>query len=159
IAGYFAPDGINQNQASGLLRAMTSAVRHRGPDDAGDWIDGAAGIALGHVRLAILDLSPAGHQPMHSASGRYVISFNGEIYNFRALRTTLERLGHRFRSQSDTEVLLTAVDQWGLRDAVQHLNGMFAFALWDRTERVLHLVRDRAGEKPLYYGWMGDTFL
>jgi len=159
IAGYFAPDGINEDQATVLLRAMTSAVRHRGPDDSGDWIDGAAGIALGHVRLAILDLSPAGHQPMHSASGRYVISFNGEIYNFRALRTTLERLGHRFRSQSDTEVLLTAVDQWGLRDAVQHLNGMFAFALWDRTERVLHLVRDRAGEKPLYYGWMGDTFL
>jgi len=138
---------------------MIDALRHRGPDDSGAWADAEAGIALGHRRLSILDLSPEGHQPMHSACGRYVITFNGEIYNFSALRKELEGLGHVFRGHSDTEVMLGCISQWGLVTAVKRFNGMFAFALWDRRERQLHLVRDRLGEKPLFYGWMGQTFL
>lgn len=138
---------------------MTNTLHHRGPDDSGTWADAEAGIALGHRRLSIVDLSPEGHQPMRSFCGRYVISFNGEIYNFRALRGELEGMGHEFRGHSDTEVMLACIAQWGLLPAVKRFNGMFAFALWDREERTLHLVRDRLGEKPLYYGWMGKTFL
>ncbi len=159
IAGYLRAGGIPPESASEILERMTAALRHRGPDDDGAWIDGEAGIALGHRRLSILDLSPLGHQPMHSACRRYVIVFNGEIYNFRALRADLEGLGHRFRGHSDTEVLLGAVSEWGVRRAVERFNGMFAFALWDRQERTLHLARDRAGEKPLYYAPLGDTLL
>ncbi|MBD1878440.1 asparagine synthase (glutamine-hydrolyzing) [Coleofasciculus sp. FACHB-T130] len=142
-----------------IARKMSDALLHRGPDDGGAWVDAAAGIALGHRRLAIVDLSPQGHQPMVSANGRYIIVFNGEIYNFLDLRRELERLGHRFRGGSDTEVMLAAFTEWGLQQAVQQFNGMFAFALWDCQERVLHLCRDRLGEKPLYYGWMGKTLL
>jgi asparagine synthase (glutamine-hydrolysing) len=138
---------------------MTQTLLHRGPDDSGVWVDASAGLALGHRRLAILDLSPLGHQPMTSACGRYVVSFNGELYNYRMLRRELEEAGHAFRGRSDTEVLLSAVAQWGLESAVSRFNGMFAIALWDRHARLLHLVRDRMGEKPLYYGWMGHTFL
>ena len=138
---------------------MVNTLRHRGPDDSGAWADARAGIALGHRRLAIVDLSPEGHQPMRSVCGRYVISFNGEIYNFRALRREVEALGCGFRGHSDTEVMLACISQWGLLKAVKRFNGMFAFALWDRRERQLHLVRDRMGEKPLYYGWKGKTFL
>jgi len=138
---------------------MVNTLHHRGPDDSGAWADPEAGIALGHRRLSIVDLSPEGHQPMRSVCGRYVISFNGEIYNFRALRGELETLGHRFRGHSDTEVMLACLAQWGLLPSVKRFNGMFAFALWDREERKLYLVRDRLGEKPLYYGWMGKTFL
>jgi len=138
---------------------MADALAHRGPDDAGVWVDAAAGVALGHRRLAIIDLSPEGHQPMLSADGRYVVVFNGEIYNYRALRQELAARGHRFRGHSDTEVLLAAVSQWGLEGALARFNGMFAFALWDRQARRLTLARDRLGEKPLYYGWMGRTFL
>jgi asparagine synthase (glutamine-hydrolysing) len=138
---------------------MVDTLRHRGPDDSGAWADAKAGIALGHRRLSIVDLSPEGHQPMHSVCGRYVVSFNGEIYNFKALRRELEGLGYAFRGHSDTEVMLACISQWGLLSAVTRFNGMFAFALWDRREKLLHLVRDRMGEKPLYYGWMGKTFL
>lgn len=142
-----------------IAQQMSSTLLHRGPDDGGTWADAEAGIALGHRRLAIVDLSPEGHQPMVSGNGRYVIVFNGEIYNFLEIRLQLEQLGHRFRGHSDTEVMLAAFSQWGLESAVKRFNGMFAFALWDREERVLHLGRDRFGEKPLYYAWVGKTFL
>ena len=138
---------------------MADALRHRGPDDAGAWVDQSAGIALGHRRLSVVDLSPMGHQPMVSRCERYVVVFNGEIYNFRALRKELEALGYRFRGRSDTEVMLTAFTEWGIEGALPRLNGMFAFAVWDRKERSLCLARDRMGEKPLYYGWMGSTFM
>src|SRR5262245_15118785 len=142
-----------------IVLGMVNRLQHRGPDDFGAWVHAAAGIALGHRRLSILDLSPLGHQPMHSASGRYALSFNGEIYSFRALREQLEGLGRTFRGHSDTEVMLACFSQWGVHQAVKRFNGMFAFALWDREERLLYLARDRFGEKPLYYGWMGKTFV
>jgi len=138
---------------------MCEQIKHRGPDDAGTWVGASEGIALGHRRLSILDLSSAGHQPMESNCGRYVVVFNGEIYNFRQLRTELEGLNHAFVGRSDTEVLLAAVAQWGVDASLKRFVGMFAFALWDRKERALVLARDRMGEKPLYYGWCKDTFL
>ena len=154
---------LQQRRSPGELeaavRAMAEALRHRGPDDAGAWVDADLGLALGHRRLSILDLSPLGRQPMASPSGRYLITYNGEIYNFPALRRELEQQGQKFRSSSDTEVMLAAVDRWGLEQALPRLTGMFAFALWDREERVLSLARDRLGEKPLYYGWQAKTFL
>lgn len=142
-----------------VLSGMTQALQHRGPDDAGLWCDPASGIALGHRRLSILDLSPLGHQPMFSADGRYVLAYNGEIYNFQTLRSELAALGHAFRGHSDTEVLLAAVSQWGFEDSLRRCNGMFAIALWDRQQQQLWLARDRLGEKPLYYGWAGDVLL
>lgn len=142
-------------------RVMADAVRHRGPDDVGVWSDADAGIALGHRRLSIVDLSPAGHQPMLSDSGRYVIAFNGEIYNHAAMRADLGRLGLAppWRGHSDTEVLLAAISAWGIEGALERSVGMFAFAVWDRTERLLILARDRLGEKPLYYGRVRGTFV
>lgn len=142
-----------------LVAPLADALAHRGPDDSGRWVDEEAGVALGHRRLSILDLSAEGHQPMVSPAGRYVVAFNGEIYNFAGLRGELLRSGYAFRGHSDTEVLLAAVEEWGVRGALERFVGMFAFALWDRRERRLVLARDRMGEKPLYYGWVGGAFL
>jgi asparagine synthase (glutamine-hydrolysing) len=160
ITGFLDPTTqTNSDSLQAIVECMTRTIRHRGPDDNGSWVDAGAGVALGHQRLAILDLSPEGHQPMVSANGRYVLVFNGEIYNFLELKQKLEQLGHSFRGHSDTEVMLTSFCQWGLQSAIQKFNGMFAFALWDRQEGVLHLGRDRLGEKPLYYGWLGQTLV
>lgn len=142
-----------------VARRMSDSLLHRGPDDSGVWVDRELGIGLGHRRLAIVDLSSEGHQPMFSADGRYVLVYNGEIYNFTQLRHELETFGHQFRGHSDTEAILAAISQWGLESAVKRFVGMFAFALWDRQEKTLHLGRDRIGEKPLYYGWAGDVFV
>jgi len=139
-----------------VLKRMTDVIAHRGPDGEGFYIDGALG--LGHRRLAIIDLSPAGHQPMATGDGRFVLSYNGEVYNFRELRVELESLGHRFHSRTDSEVVLKALAQWGER-ALLRFNGMFALALWDKQRQRLLLARDRYGIKPLYYRWCGDTLL
>lgn len=145
--------------------AMTDAIAYRGPDSSGHWTDAEAGIALGHRRLAIVDLTSAGHQPMRSGSGRYVIVFNGEIYNHLDLRVELQAAGlaPAWRGLSDTETLVAGFDAWGVGDTISRATGMFAFALWDRQDRTLVLGRDRIGEKPLYYGWQGkgaqSTFL
>lgn len=160
IAGFFAlPHAQPADRMTQTVTAMTDAIVRRGPDDAGAWVDAAQGVALGHRRLSILDLSPLGHQPMSSANGRFVMVFNGEIYNFQALRTELEAHGHSWRGHSDTEVMLAAFCQWGIEKATQRFNGMFAFAVWDRDTRALTLGRDRLGEKPLYYGWVEGTLV
>lgn len=146
----------------GLADAMAKALAHRGPDDHGTWVDAEAGLALGQRRLAILDLSPAGRQPMASASGRFVMVLNGEVYNYADLRSALEADAKGplpWRGHSDTEVLLEGIERWGLEATLRRAVGMFALAVWDRQERVLRLARDRVGEKPLYYGWQDGRFL
>jgi asparagine synthase (glutamine-hydrolysing) len=148
IAGYLGVP-LSANEAAAKLRTMGQALRLRGPDDEGTFVDAAAELGLVHRRLSIIDLSPTGHQPMFSADGRYTIVFNGEIYNFASLRATLATAGSRFVGTSDTEVLLHSIGRWGLRGALTRAIGMFALALWDREERVLYLARDRLGEKPL----------
>ncbi len=139
--------------------AMTDTLANRGPDDRGIWVDESVGIAVGHRRLSIVDLSVEGHQPMICPYSGNVIVFNGEIYNYLELRQELAAFGYKFRGNSDTEVMLACCHKWGIVAALERFVGMFAFALWDRKEQVLHLGRDRLGEKPLYYGWMGKTFL
>jgi asparagine synthase (glutamine-hydrolysing) len=141
------------------VEAMAETLRHRGPDDGGVWTDAEAGVALGFRRLSIIDLSAQGHQPMSSASGRHVIVFNGEVYNFRELREELGAAGASFRGGSDTEVIVEAIEAWGLEKALGRFVGMFAIALWDRRQRTLHLVRDRLGVKPLYWGRRGNLLL
>jgi asparagine synthase (glutamine-hydrolysing) len=159
IAGFVDGRTPNADALRSAVEKMTEVLRHRGPDDAGCWIDETSGVALGHRRLAIVDLSQQGHQPMTSRSGRYVLDYNGEIYNFPELRKEIGELGEPIRGTGDTEVLLAAIDLWGLRDALARCNGMFALALWDRQESTLSFARDRMGEKPLYYGWAGRTLL
>lgn len=159
IAGFLAPNKRDAGAMESIARAMSCALAHRGPDDAAEWVDREAGIALGHRRLSIIDLSRQGRQPMLSSSGRFVIVYNGEVYNFLELRGELESRGVQFRSSSDTEVILEAVEHWGIEQAISRFNGMFAFGLWDRLERKLHLVRDRLGIKPLYYGRVGKDFV
>ncbi|QFS86933.1 MULTISPECIES: asparagine synthase (glutamine-hydrolyzing) [unclassified Marinobacter] len=145
--------------AEAVLEKMGSAIAHRGPDAAGIWLDGNLSVGLTHRRLSIMDLSELGAQPMASESGRYVIAFNGEIYNFRQLSKELEADGAQFRGHSDTEVMLAAFEAWGVEPALQRLSGMFAFALVDKRFRKFYLARDRMGEKPLYYGWQGESLL
>lgn len=142
------------------VQRMRDVLAHRGPDDAGEWLDENAEIALGHRRLAIIDLTPTGAQPMHSSCSRYVMVFNGEIYNFQLLRDELTHLhpGHIWRGTSDTEVVLAGVSYWGIETTLTKLDGMFAIAIWDKAERSLYLARDRMGEKPLYFGYVGKQF-
>lgn len=151
----------NRDVAKSVLVRMADAIAHRGPDDSGIWMDKSHGVGLAHRRLSILDLSPGGHQPMVSASGRFVIAFNGEIYNHLDLRRDLESSGQApdWRGHSDTETLLAAFDAWGMEATLKNTVGMFALALWDRATRTLTLARDRLGEKPLYYGWQNNVFL
>lgn len=159
ITGILDLEGATAEALQLDTERMTRTLAHRGPDDSGIWVDEEQGVALGHRRLSIIDLSPCGHQPMLSNDGRYVITFNGEIFNFRAVRAELEAFGRRFKGHSDTEVLLEAICHWGVDGAMPRLVGMFAFALWDRQERTLTLARDRLGKKPLYYGWQGRRLL
>jgi asparagine synthase (glutamine-hydrolysing) len=169
FAGFWNPQGFASVDALDTVTAMSLAIRHRGPDGEGAWADDSSGVALSHRRLSILDLSPAGRQPMVSANGRFVIAFNGEIYNHLELRKQLGRPvegadrsdveGPKWRGHSDTETLLAAFEEWGFERALEKTVGMFAFALWDRESRALRLARDRIGEKPLYYGWQRGIFV
>jgi len=157
IVGYWNKQGASAS----VVEKMALKIQHRGPDGAGVWLNTDGELALAHRRLAILDLSPAGHQPMMSPCERFTLVFNGEIYNHLDLRADLEQEGGHFdwRGHSDTETLLAALRHWGIEQTLQKLNGMFAFALWDRQKKVLTLARDRLGEKPLYYGWQKNSFL
>ena len=159
IAGLLGADRVDPQ----MLARMCDTIAHRGPDDEGQWTDAEVGVALGHRRLSILDLSPLGHQPMHSADGRFVISYNGEIYDHTELRKELQARGLApvggWRGHSDTETLVESIAALGLEATLDLVVGMFAFALWDRKDRRLRLVRDRFGEKPLYYGWAGRDFV
>lgn len=160
FAGFVDPTHRRTGpQMSAVAGRMAATLRHRGPDDGDVWIDEEAGIALGHRRLSVIDLSPAGRQPMVSGDGRLVIAYNGEIYNFQDLRRQLEELGRSFRGRSDTEVILESCAEWGIAATVRRLIGMFAFAVWNREERSLTLARDRIGIKPLYWGRFGELFL
>ncbi len=162
LAGLLTPGGTRDEEGTRRAVArMRDSLVHRGPDDHGDWVDPAAGIGLGFRRLSIIDLSAAGHQPMVSADGRYVLAYNGEIYNHREIAAEVEAAkgGHPWRGHSDTEVLVEAIALWGVEAALRRANGMFALALWDRADRTLWLARDRIGKKPLFHGWAGGTFL
>ncbi|HZS64101.1 MAG TPA: asparagine synthase (glutamine-hydrolyzing) [Xanthobacteraceae bacterium] len=160
IAGLFdMRSKPRESDPAAAARRMVDTLAHRGPDGGDAWGDPEAGVGLGHRRLAIIDLSPGGAQPMHSADGRYVISYNGEVYNFRELRAELAARGHTFRSSSDTEVMLAAFGEWGPEAAVDRFIGMFSFAVFDRQTRTLRLVRDRLGIKPLYWTLLNDVLL
>ena len=161
FAGFLTADVGTLGSPEAVATRMALAIQHRGPDDAGAWADAQAGIAFGHRRLSIVDLSPAGHQPMASACGRYMIAFNGEIYNHLELRAELRSTATEpaWRGHSDTETLLAAFERWGVEATLQKTVGMFAIALWDMQARTLHLARDRFGEKPLYYGWVNGAFV
>ncbi|MDE2236095.1 MAG: asparagine synthase (glutamine-hydrolyzing) [Gammaproteobacteria bacterium] len=161
IAGFLystSASSADGAQRLAMARGMADALKHRGPDDQGAWDDGT-GVTLAHRRLSIIDTSPMGHQPMLSQDGRYAITYNGEVYNFVSLRSELNALGCKFRGHSDTEVILAAIQVWGIEQALQRFTGMFSIALWDRARRELKLIRDRLGIKPLYYGWVKGTFV
>ena len=156
IAGYV---GETLNPSDCLVK-MAQALNHRGPNNKGIWSDEKADIGLAHARLSILDLSSAGNQPMHSASNNYVMVFNGEIYNHNELRLELELISNRnWLGHSDTETLLTAIEEWGLEKTLIKSKGMFAIALWDKNSKNLSIACDRIGEKPLYYGWVKGKFV
>jgi asparagine synthase (glutamine-hydrolysing) len=157
ISGFWLTRAIDTPEA--VLKRMTAALLHRGPDGGDHWLDTAIGVGFGHRRLAIVDLSDAGKQPMHSRSGRFVVIFNGEIYNFQKLRAELEPFGATFRGHSDTEVMLAAFEHWGVEGGVRRLAGMFALAVWDKEENALYLVRDRLGKKPLYYSLINGNLV
>jgi asparagine synthase (glutamine-hydrolysing) len=159
IAGFLTNSAANSNELGDISAGMSAALQHRGPDDEGIWIDGDSGIALVHRRLAIVDLSAAAHQPMTSADGRFLIIYNGEVYNFQAMRSELEAKGRVFRGHSDTEVILESIADCGIKATVSRLIGMFALAVWDRRDRTLTLVRDRLGIKPIYWTKSGNLFL
>ena len=156
ISGYITTEIKDTTQ----IQLMCDVISHRGPDDQGYWIDDHKRITLGHRRLSIIDLSPEGHQPMTSTTGQFVIVFNGEIYNFKDLKQQVIQDGFigKWRGHSDTEVLLACFETWGVESTLKKTNGMFAIALYDTISGTLHLARDRMGEKPLYYGQIGDTF-
>lgn len=158
LAGFLGYGRLNAEDARCVATRMAQAIVHRGPNDEGVWIDAVAGIALAHRRLSILDLSSSGHQPMVSSNGRYIIAFNGEIYNHMALRSEMNDalLNQSWRGRSDTETLLAGFEAWGIEATLQRCIGMFAMAIWDRQQQMLMLARDRMGEKPLYYGWQGQ---
>jgi len=160
ISGFLSASSEASNLTN-YLNDMSGEISHRGPNDTGHWYDEKLGIGLAHTRLAIVDLSPAGHQPMPSACGRYVIAFNGEIYNHNQLREQLEQESNApvWRGHSDTETLLACFTAWGIEETLKATVGMFAIALWDKQEKVLTLARDRFGEKPLYWGWNNGTLL
>jgi asparagine synthase (glutamine-hydrolysing) len=163
FAGFLLEKAGGLDDPKAVVTCMASTIAHRGPDDSGAWVDTQTGVALGFQRLSILDLSPAGHQPMASQSGRFVIAFNGEIYNHLELRAELEKVDpsfsennvNKWRGHSDTETILACFERWGVEATLARTVGMFAIALWDVQNRTLHLARDRFGEKPLYYGWTG----
>ena len=157
IAGLISLE-LTDDKVVRYSKQLLHSLKHRGPDDNGSWVDIENGLLMIHTRLSIHDLSSTGAQPMHSASGRYCVVFNGEIYNYLELRPELLSKGHAFKGNSDTEVLLASIEQWGLIKAVKKFSGMFAFALWDKEKGMLHLCRDRLGEKPLYYGWVENNF-
>lgn len=159
IAGYIDIQPGNQAGQHELLKRMTSVIDHRGPDEEGAWLSDDNRVALGHRRLSILELSPLGSQPMESACGRYTIVYNGEVYNYKELANELAALGHDIKGGSDTAVMLAAIKQWGVEQAVTRFHGMFAFACFDKQQQVLHLVRDRMGEKPLYVGCYENKLL
>lgn len=150
FAGFWQAGGVRHDDGMAAVQRMSDTIVHRGPDDAGTFVDGEAGVALGFRRLAILDLTPLGHQPMESPAGRFTVVFNGEIYNHRVLRAALEAEGVVFRGRSDTEALCAGFERWGVRETLQRAAGMFAIAAWDRDRRTLTLARDRIGIKPLY---------
>ena len=157
IAGFINPS-LKTDESSSILETMLKTIHHRGPDDGGMWFDSISGLALGHRRLSILDLSPSGRQPMISACGRYVIIFNGEIYNHQDMRNALTA-DVSWRGHSDTETLLACFAEWGVEKTLKATVGMFALVLWDIQKKILTLARDRIGEKPLYYGWNNGVFL
>src|SRR5579872_1010829 len=156
IAGFWQSKRGSEHPLE-ILKRMGTAILHRGPDDSGEFHDPASGVGFAFRRLAILDLTPEGHQPMVSASGRFVMEFNGEVYNYEEIRSELT--GVSWRGHSDTEVMLASFERWGVEAAVRRFVGMFAFALWDRQERKLYVVRDRLGIKPVYYGHVGGDFV